>query len=130
MAVGGRGLSLYAKGLIDKLLDVGADVEIGQLVGAGGGVDTVGEEEVDEVVAWVDPGHDAGEACVAEALLAGHRGYVGAASVDEGLVEAQGATVAFVGEMTAVEGVEGSKLFTPTFSKGASGKFNTLVIGD
>ena len=109
--VGGEALLLVPhslfQGLVDEVLDVGADVHVGQLVGGGCGVDAVGEEDVDQVVLWVDPDHGAGEAGVAEAALAGGRGDMGAAAGDERFVEAEGTAVALVGEMATIEGVEG-----------------------
>ena len=94
--------------LVEEGLDVGADVHAGELVVGRGGVGAVGEEDVDKVVVGVDPEHGAGETGVAEGVLRGLRtGLSVLGGVEELFIEAEGATVALLGEVACVEGVDG-----------------------
>ena len=75
------------EGLVYLLLDVGADVEVGEFVWCGGWVDAVREEDVHQIVLGVNPYHGTRKACVAEARLGGLWCDMGAFPVDEGFVE-------------------------------------------
>ena len=60
---------LFIKVFVEDALDLCADVHLGEEVGGGGGVHTVGEEDVDEVVVGVDPAHGSSKAGVTEGVL-------------------------------------------------------------
>ena len=58
---------LFGEKVVDDSLDVGAGVHLSEEVGGGGGVDAVGEEDIDEVGVGISPDHGAGETGMAEA---------------------------------------------------------------
>ncbi len=58
---------LLHQGLVDHLMDFGADIHIDQPVVAHVGMDAIGKENINQVMFGIGPGQGAGKAGVAKA---------------------------------------------------------------
>ena len=77
------------EGFVQLTLYLGADVHLGEFVWVCFGIDSVGQEDVNQTAVGVYPNHGACEAGVAVAVLRGFVAGAAPVAVDEGFVEAQ-----------------------------------------